>query len=346
MDERKLLALALLGGGAYLAYKGAKGTGLLTTPTGLAPYPPTGSAPQRPYVPYVPPQGAPPTEQIAPYQEPHLPAPPSGLSLPDMLRQFYSYLDLYSRYREREYKMRYQEILPQLMVQVGEKTKDQCLTPDLVHVLVSRYLAGRIRDRMSTWGGDYYFDSAVFYDRQTGAKYEVEIYAGRHAGNVSHALDRIMDPNESMAEVLSLSMEVAERYRIPAEALLLPTWDAWNIPRWYARGVPSSFLTHYRGIGALLAWMRLGGWKYLLQPGPSWIRYWVSRWNYLPRYVTNFMPLMPRRQYGNMGRNWLIIEPNRRPTAKERQRILQALTVLEGGKNLAPAVETLNVYLR
>jgi|Deesub1362A_J573_1020465.scaffolds.fasta_scaffold00385_13 hypothetical protein len=328
MEKKDLLTLALIGGGAYLLYKGIQEQGLLegSTETGLAPLPPGTSTPpveipapdNKGYVPYVPPKEPPPPKPIEPYKEPELPPPPSGLTPLQMLRQFFSYLSLYSMYRESEYKQRYKEILPQLLAIAGEKTKEQVITPEVVDILVGRYYVGRAQPMGpqpygAGWGGSSRkIEGFAILDKATKKRYTIVVRITHRTigpprpigtfieGDLTalKIADRLMRPNIPIAELVYQAVDLAERVRMPMEVFLLPTWSAAHRENYR----PSTYTS---------------GVKLPLQ----WLRYWIERWNYKPRFIK--VPALAISEYHPQ--YWYVIEAGRKTTPAMKQRLLALL---------------------
>ena len=250
MKTKDLLTLALLGGGAYLVYRGMRAQQSFgeATQTGLVPITPPQQAVEQPpsqaekgekesYVPYVPPKKPPQGEPVKPYKEPPFPKPPSGLSVQGMLRQFFSYLSLYSLYGEREYKYRYEEIMPQLLAVAGDRRKKDVIDDGMINVLVDRYYVARSQ-LIEPFPSEYY-QGFVIWDKKTEKRYAVSIskiiptaapFFGPKgiSGDITslQMADQMMNPNVSVGELVYQAISLAKRQKMPIEAFALPTWSA------------------------------------------------------------------------------------------------------------------------
>lgn len=317
MKTKDLLTLALLGGGAYLVYRGMRAQQLLgeATQTGLVPVTPPERAVEEPptqadkegYVPYVPPKKPPQGEPIKPYEEPPYPRPPSGLSVQGMLRQFFSYLSLYSMYGEQEYKYRYEEIMPQLLAIAGDKRKKDVVDDGIIDVLVDRYYVAR--SQLIEPITNRYYQGFVIWDKKTKKRYAVSVskilptiapfFGPKGAfGDITslQMADQMMNPNVSVGELVYQAISLAKRQKMPIEAFALPTWSA-------AHEMFGKFGT-YSGVKLPI----------------DWLRFWITR-GYKPRYIK--AKQLPASQYHP--KYWYVIEPNHKVSGSLQKKLLNMI---------------------
>ncbi len=319
MKTRDLLTLALLGGGAYLVYRGMRAQQLFgeAIQTGLVPVTPPEKAVEEPptqvdkerYVPYVPPKKPPQGEPIKPYEEPSLPKPPSGLTIQGMLRQFFSYLSLYSMYGEREYKYRYEEIMPQLLAVAGDKKKVDVVDASIIDVLTDRYYVAKSQPiKRAGWGGESTYEGFVIWDKKTKKRYVLSVQKSLPAiepskgpsisGDLTvlNIANRMMDPNISVGELIYNAVSLSSRVKMPLEVFALPTWSATH-----KTTLPSGYVT----------WVKLP---------VDWFQFWIVR-GYKPRPIK--MPEL--RASSRHPIEWYVIETERKVSGSMQNRLLTML---------------------